>query len=228
MKMFRAVWLALFAVCAFAASASAEVALWLFNGANIEGTTQLLVDAEGSLFVTVDTILGKAKVHCSRIFDGWDGANGTGEVTSVLSLNGEEISRSPLVGLAVDCEVVVITGEANLCGEVGLLAEVWPDNPPWPTSLELMEEGGVTDILEILGNSAKLLGWHVLCPNGTEALCEGIVSALLTNEVGGTINAVFPDQEGGENFCSNGGKSLIEGEGLILHTEGGELTVSDP
>jgi len=228
MLQFKVLGLALVAVFAFAvasaASASAEVALWNANG--VEVKENLASDTEGLLNLIVDTILGDVNVHCEGIFDGTVGAGGVDEITALLNLAGEEISKTALSGLALDCSVV---SAAILC-KAGELAEVWPAHLPWVTQLELSGTT-ITDRLGFKSAAGNHPGYAVFCATeGSQETCEGNPLATLTNNATlGDVTSVFANQKPEGSKCGNSlAEGLIEGEGLILLTNGEPLTVSDP
>src|SRR6202046_352914 len=139
MKKYQAVLFALLAVFALAAvtagSASAETTLlaeWLFNAAAV--TSLLPVETSGELKLSTLVLgINAVELLCSGIFDGSVGPSGEDEVTALLNLAKEEISKTPLTGLSLDCEVLVgSTGAKCLAKE---LAELWPDGLPWTTLL---------------------------------------------------------------------------------------------
>lgn len=220
---------AVFAFCALAvSSASAEVALWLWNAGDI--TENLAVTTTG-LLTLATLVLGVdfALIHCEGAFDGTVGPNGVDEITAVLNATGEEIGQN-LVGRALSC-----VGEGGEC-PLNSLAELWVDNLPWLTQLELMEpKPGEVLILNLLfkdgtDSNTGLPGYHVLCTNsgGTiiENLCTGNTSADVSNGTGNVIG-IFSFTESEKSTCTTG-EGDIEGEGLITHNGGGTLAVSDP
>jgi hypothetical protein len=227
MKKTHIIWLALFAAFAFSAvavaSASAEVALWLNNGAEI--TTLTSVDTEGLLSLATLVIgVDVALVDCTGIFDGSVGANGEDEITALLTSGGVEVSKTALVAPALNC-----TGEGAEC-PVGDLAEVWPLHLPWTTQLELMTSS-ILDKLVEGPTKAGQPGYEVVCLNTNETVksensCSGPTSSLEEN---GTTDVIgkFSATESEKTSCATG-ESDLEGEGLTLLLTGGPLTVSDP
>jgi hypothetical protein len=211
--------LVLFAVLAFSVvatvSASAETTLlaeWLFNGAAV--TALLPVEMAGEFLLAL-LILGveALDILCSAIFDGSVGPNGEDEITKVLNLVKEEIG-SELVGLPLECVVDLDMG--NECGGVGTIADVWPDDLPWHTQLDLMESGVILDhFLEI--------GFHIFCLTTLfEELCLGLTSSTMTNGAS-SVTAAFDATS--EHLSSSGGECHLVGEFLVTDT-GGTLAVS--
>jgi hypothetical protein len=225
MRKFSFVGLALLAIFAFgaltAASASAAIstllAEWLWNGSTVN--EELLVDVEGELLLE-DNVAG-IDVLCSGILDGWVNANGADLITSLLSLNAEEISGAELVGLALVC--------VNQVGCPEPL--VWADKLPWPTLLELVVDG-TEEFFAIL--ILEEPGWDVECMGLASELCSAPEAAVHATNVG--TEAV--DAEFSEAFtelvglklalCTmfNSESGIVEGLGTILHLGGGSLTVS--
>src|ERR1700735_1074780 len=225
MKKYQAVLFALLAVLALAAvtagSASAETTLlagWLFNAAPV--TALFTAGTSGELKLTT-LVLGVTGVEvvCSGIFDGSVGPSGEDEVTALLNLAKEEISKTPLVGLSLDCEVIV--GSSTVRCAVKELAELWPDALPWHTLLVLMESGAFLDLF--LGAET---GYHVFCPElGGENLCDGPTSTTMTNGATDVIGVFDATSE--KASCTTGGTGAgdILGEGLTFE-EPGTLSVS--
>jgi hypothetical protein len=221
--------LALFGVLAFsvfaAVSASAETTLlaeWLFNSAAV--TALLPVETEGSIFLSTLVLGIKAvEIECTGIFDGSVGPNGEDEITKVLNLPKEEISGTPLVGLAVDCTVQV--GSATAKCLVGELAEIWPLNLPWLTELILMESGAFLD--SILAGPGGNPGYEAFCTvSGGENSCTGSTSSTITNGATDVIGNFDATSE--KVTCTLGGAGAGDqekGEGLTFNT-GGTLSVS--
>jgi hypothetical protein len=221
--------LALFGVLAFSAfaavSASAETTLlaeWLFNGAAV--TALLPVETEGTIFLSTLVLGIKAvELECAGIFDGSVGPNGEDEITKVLNLAKEEISGTALVGLAVDCTVIVGSGTAKcLAGE---LLELWPLNLPWLTELFLMESGAFLDRIFAGPNGAP--GYEAFCPvSGGENTCTGATSSTITSGATDVIGVFDATSE--KANCTLGGEGAGDqekGEGLTFET-GGTLSVS--
>lgn len=226
MRRLHLLGLVLVAVFAFAASAAASalaappptlLAEWLWNGVAVNA--ELLVDTEGELLL--EDVKLATDVLCSGILDGWVNANGEDLVTAVLNLAGEEIGV-PLTGLALEC-VNDKSCENPL---------VWPDNLSWPTLLELIElEPGVWSFVDLILGA----GWDVECMSilPTSELCEAAEGAsAATNEtmnVNGEFSEVLTELIGLKlGNCTVGGNevAVVEGLGITLDTEGGNLQVS--
>jgi len=194
MRKIQILGFALFAMVAFsaiAATAAFAEPEWLVNKivinqtlpAETEGLLNLIALESGTKLVTID---------CEGVLDGTIGppvaANpgvGTDEITSVLSLNQETISSTPLSGLALGCLVSQSAGGLGDC-TLNSLAAVWPENLPWKTELELMSAAPIwLDILS--GPMGKEPAWESECSSniGTVSLlCEGLASAAVSNEAG--------------------------------------------
>jgi hypothetical protein len=165
MKKLRVVMVTVVATFVFSAllaeAASAETTLlaeWLANGAEI--TTNLNSETSGSFKLEdTQTIAGSSAFKCSVILDGTIGANGSGEITKVLNLKGEEVGV--LGGLALlgegagtDCQTVAGCAEGSAASPI----EVYPLGLPWKTELFLMENGEFLDLV-----SATEVGYEILC-----------------------------------------------------------------
>jgi hypothetical protein len=216
---------ALFAFSAISASlASAETTLlaeWLANGAPI--TTELSVVTTGLINLSTLVLgLNGVEVDCEGSFDGFVGPNGTDLITEVLNALGEAIGQN-LVGLSLSCEVKSEIN--NECDGVGKLAELWVDNLPWNTNLELMESGAFLDHIFVAGATENSLepGYHVFCPvKNKENLCTGLTSSTITNGATSVLGVFDATSE--KATCTTGTGDLI-GEGLTVLLEG-TLTVS--
>jgi hypothetical protein len=221
MKRYQAVLLvfpAVFAVAVVTAgAASAETTLlaeWLVSGVGVTALTS--VETSGEVLVAT-LVLGVEAVDilCSGIFDGSVGPSGEDEITAVLTLSGVEVGKE-LVGTPLSCTVDTSVGKE--CGEVGGLAEIWVDGLPWHGLLVLMESG------EFLGlGLGTTPGYHVLCSNGKENLCNGPTSALLSNTTGGVLG-VFSAATSQSVPCTTGTGDQV-GEGITASL-GTTLTVS--
>jgi hypothetical protein len=203
------------------AVASASADEWLVGGNAFTGA--LNVETKGLLTLTV-LVLGIKGValDCEGTFDGTvtGGATGADSITALLNTAGEEISKSPLSGLALSCEVVTSVGES--CGMTTELAEVWPENLPWATVIELE---GATFLDGFPNNS----GYEVLCPaalGSTERksnICDEntlAAKALLTNEPTGVLGAFLEAET--EVKCTEG-TGHQEGEGVTVNLGGGGI-----
>ena len=194
--------------------ASASAAEWLLNGAAIATSDPVETVGEINFDVLVLGVLA-VSLKCSHVVDGTVGPGSVGLVEKLLNLTKEEIGKE-LVGLALSCEVM--TSAFEECGKAGSLAEVWRDNLPWETKLELEGE-------TVLEDFPVTSGYHVLCANGKQNLCTGLEQERLTNESGGVVG-VF-EEASNEETCTTGvghfGNTEAE---LTSPTEGGTLSVS--
>jgi hypothetical protein len=203
MKKIHALALALVTMFALgamtAASAFAESEWW------VDGVpATVAVSAVTTGLLTLDNlVLGVLviAVDCEGTFDGTVGPGAADLITEVLNSAGEP-TGTPLVGLALSCTVE--TSSFEECGKVGELAEVWPENLPWETKIELVN--GV-----FLDDFQPISAYEVRCPNGKENLCEGLVAAILTNGLN-DVNGEFTEGTN-EAACTTGTSHLI-GVGL--------------
>jgi hypothetical protein len=215
---------ALFAVLAFtalaASAASAEIALWLVNGADVLALTS--AETEGTVLLRQYSEANGAsilnEVECTGIFDGSIGPEGEDEITKVLT-TGTMVDvgadNATLTGEGLTCAVKFDAGALTDC-EVGATnALVYPANLPWHTQLELMADGTILDI--ITGTNGEP-GWETVCHKsllGVEGaeLCTGPASTLMENFAGtpasvlGFFNAV-PVAERGN--CGTTGEHSAE------------------
>jgi hypothetical protein len=223
-QLFGVALVAVFAVAAMTvASASAApvflLAEWLVNGAPI--TFGHPIDAEGSEILVEETILGlKIDVLCSLIFDGTVASNGAGTFTELLALGG---------GAAITLANMLACTNSSNCPEPLITFLNLPDI----TTLELMEEEGVSRFADLLEGTGSFLGYEVECMgSGTSDTCTGNTAVEIKNE-GTNVDALFSDAFSvlaGDTLtsCSVGGSvtGLIEGLVTILLTEGGTLAAS--
>jgi hypothetical protein len=228
MKKIHIFWLAVVAVAAFSAlaTASASATQWLINGNAVTELTP--VDIEGELELTdLKTAAGAATVKCSGILDGSVGPGGEDEITQVLTLAGGLISSTPLSGTPLLCTGV------KVCSATAEEVEVWPLNLPWLTQLELV--GGTTfrdHIFTTAGetNNALQPGYEinnclVIGINTTDD-CKGLGFAALTNE-GSNVDAIFEKEPLGECELGGAASGEIKGLGTILTISGLSLAVSE-
>jgi hypothetical protein len=222
--------LALLAIFAFSvvatATASAELFLlaeWLYNGAVISG--ELLVESPGELLLEDNKvpILGKSMILCSGIFDGFVGPGSADLITELLNLSKESISTTGLSGLALEC-----VNQEN-CPE----PLFWAVNLPWTTELELHEDPGPEEdyVVLILGKP----GWEVECMGlgQTDTCAVEPEGGFLLDNGTPTPTALFSEEITelmglGLGNCTLGGAatSIVEGEALIEHPEGGTISAS--
>ena len=155
--------LAVSMLCAvFAGSAFAETTLlaeWLANGVGL--TINVGIEKTGTIKLEdTETIAGKSAIRCSGIADGTVGPDGTGEVTRLLNLKGEEVGA--LGGLALlgtgagsDCQAISGCAEGTATSPI----EVWPIGLPVKGELFLMEDGTFL----LLGTPVGSAGYEILC-----------------------------------------------------------------
>jgi hypothetical protein len=205
------------------------LAEWLVGGVTVvtELTTQ--TTAELALEDT-KALVGKVKILCSFILDGWVGPNALGWVSEVLNLTGEAISSTPLSGLALEC-----TAQEGC--ESSSAPKVWPVNLGWETETALVEYTSNFFALLFLPHSGGgNPGWEIEClvlGTATSDECKTPESdAELTLEgttLLGKFSRTFTETtEAKLASCSQGGEEtgIFEGESSIALTGGGELTSS--
>jgi hypothetical protein len=225
MRKLQIMGLALFAMFAFGSvlvtSAFAEEALWLEDGKDITVATS--ADTEGLILLTNLTILGNVEIDCEGLFDGTVGPGMEDEITQILSSAGVLIGTN-LTGTALNCTV-----ENNGLCNLNELAELWGDNLPWKSLIELMAVAPPAEFLDLLfGPAGKEPGYELRC-NGITNLCEGNTSTGVTSTVGGDVTMEFneaaPISSEKSKFCESGTGDVF-GTGLILLSSGKMLTVS--
>ena len=190
MRKIQLIGLAVFAVFAFsvvAAGSASAVDNWKVDGTALASGTTMNAETEGTLKVTLlEGSNSLSAIECGGIFDGTitGGAPGKDETLTVLNL--EEVAvgnETELKGTPIDCKITETAGGSLDC-KLNELAEVWADNLPWPSTIELMTNG---TFLDLIGATGKEPGYEVRCPtplgNFTE-LCEGKTSTLLENSAG--------------------------------------------
>jgi len=140
MKKIYILGIALLALFAFggamASGASALESVWLVN--NVKPAAQVpAVIEEGLLVIDVlNSLLGLVvEFECSGEFDGFVGPGAEDEITKVLDLNLKEIGALGTLGTGVDCTVI---GASLVCTSAAKLIELWPDELPWGTLIELV------------------------------------------------------------------------------------------
>ena len=216
---------AVFALAAMTASSAFAASEWLFEGATFTG--ELPVDWEGTLELINHQggIVGDVIVDCSGLFEGTvsGGAGGAATITDAMDLSVPQMIAGTLD--ATDPNKTPISCEGlRICEG---LVEVWGDNlnlelgSIWALKLDLEGMEATDYLVDFPTNS----GYDMKCKTviGTqENLCEGLVSELLTNEVGGVL-AEFLGEDG---FTCTMGVGLIIGGSLMAHTGGGTISVS--
>jgi hypothetical protein len=233
MKKFQIMGVALvavFAFCAFAAaSAFAVNPEWLIGGVAVLAATSVQTTGHILLTDTKAPIVTTATVECNGILDGTVNSEGKDEITEVLTSTGTLIKPVTLTSTLVAENGLLCLGVKGCEGED---AEVWPDNLPWNTQLELLN-GQVVD--HIFGNGTDEPGWHVFClvfGIGTSDLCEGLNYALIENMLTGSENdllANFVEPPSEKANCLEGGPKTGEAkstDGLISTLNGAVITVS--
>jgi len=228
MKKVYILGVALFALFAFggalASGASAET-VWLVSN-TLTAVREPGVIEEGLLKVDVlNSLLGLVvEFECSGEFDGTHGPDAEHEITKVLDLNLKDIGALGALGTGLDCTVL---SAPAICTGVAKLLELWPDNLPWGTLIELVGTESIDRIGLVNGNE-KEPGFDFECENSggtfTEGLCESQMRATLTN-LATDVLVVFPEQD---QACSEAGTTVhMTGEGLLVLTSGLSLQVSE-
>lgn len=221
--------LVVFGYSAIAATPAFAESEWLVNGSVI--STELSIESSGLVsvdFLTLGILV--VSVNCENGFDGTVGPGSSELITAILNSSKEEISGTPLVGLGLNCAIETSVDET--CGKVGEQARLWPINLPWQAKIELSGT-------EFLGDLPTTSGYEVLCPPITidlneheefleflgskENLCEGLKSALLTNEVG-QVSETYSEATN-EIFCTEG-VGHMGGSRLIQLVNGETLSIS--
>jgi hypothetical protein len=216
--------MALFAVFAFGAiTASAAFAEpeWLVEEKAL--TAPVLAETVGTILLVrweseaLTAIRGE--IECSGIFVGQIGPGNAGLIEELYSLASVKVG-APLVQPALECTVTKDNSLA-FCKE-GEPVLRWADNLPWSTTLELMEVGGVEDVLnKFLGPSAtEEPAYDIECKSllgivGSE-LCErlpGKTSALLENNAGAPSSVLgwfLPVEDEELGLCAGGTEHVVE------------------
>jgi hypothetical protein len=196
------------------------LAEWLMNGTAV--TTPVLAEGSGELLMEDTNILGlKAQILCSGVGDGFIEAESKGLITDALTLTGGEVNLISLEGTGLAC-----TNEAN-CPEPLL----WTVKLPWLTEVELVETDlGSFFIGLILGEP----GYHIECMGSISDECKSTESAVELTLEGASLLVLDSDVITTElaglklGTCSLGGveTGILEGEGTLSPSGGGELTAS--
>jgi len=227
---------ALFALFAFggvlASGASAET-VWLVSNA-LTALKEPATIEEGVLKIDVlNNLLGLVvEFECSGEFTGTVGPDAEDEITKVLDLNLKDIPELAVGGLGTGVDCTVLSAPV-ICSNAAKLVELWPDNLPWETKLELVG----TEVLDVIGlvlvneNPAKDPGFDFECENSggtfTEGLCESQLTAVLTNLATDVLGVFTPEQN---QPCTEAGTTahvLTSSEGLIVLASGLSLQVSE-
>jgi Trypsin len=205
------------------------LAEWLANGVAL--TSELLTETSGEFSLEDSkTALGKAKILCSGILDGWVGPSSLGWVSEILNLSGEAISTTPLTGLALEC-----TSQEGC--ESSTKPKVWPVGLGWETEVELMvEESVFFALLSLPHASGANPGWEMECLVLGAAVVDECTSSEGVSELAleGTtlldkLSGAFTELADVELMnCTQGGEAsgVIEGELSVSLSSGEELTAS--
>jgi hypothetical protein len=205
------------------------LAEWLVGGAAV--TTELPTQTTAELALEdTKALVGKVKILCSFILDGWIGSNALGWVSEVLNLTGEAISSTPLSGLALEC-----TAQAGC--ESGSAPKVWPVGLGWETEAALMEyTSNYFTLLFLPHSGGGNPGWEMEClvlgvAASDECKASESVAELTlegTTLLGKFSPAFMEIAEDKLASCTQGGEEtgVLEGSGSIVLTGGGELTAS--
>jgi len=127
----------------------------------------------------------------------------------------------------LDCTVL---SAPVICTNAAKLVELWPDNLPWGTLIELMAAGAeeLLDLIGLVNGNNNEPGFDFECENSggtfTEGLCEGQLTAVLTN-LATDVLGQFLEQD---QTCTEAGTvAHVTGEGLIVLASGLSLQVSE-
>jgi hypothetical protein len=211
--------LAAFAISVVAASAaSAEVALWTSNGAEIKGAVS--TTATGLLNLTdLGAPGGEVTVDCEGALDGYVEGGGRGHVSEVLYLEKKETEN------LIECEVV--KEKAGLC-ETSMLADVIPIGLPWASQAELNGTGYLNDITSVSGGS---LGYMVTCLTILGETLDECTQTLAEQELvaaAGGVDGVAKETGKGNCTLGGNGEGDIEGSGLLTLNGGATLGIEMP
>jgi hypothetical protein len=194
---------AVFAFCALTASAAFAESEWLVEGAKVEAALEAETEGDITLikFKAAKSSVVLTEILCSGFFVGTLGPGKEDRVTAILNLKFEAAGELEMTGeeQSIDCEVTFDEGSFEDC-RVGTIALVWVDHLNamlgdwWDTEIILDPNGEFLD--HFTSNLAGFFpGYEVECESligirGIE-LCEGLVTADLTNEVGTVPAAVL-------------------------------------
>jgi hypothetical protein len=210
--------LALFAVfvssAVLAGMASAETTLlaeWLRNGVAIAANLASETSVEISFEVT-NVFGGPVAFLCSFILDGTVGPNGADEITKALNLTKEEKA--------------LVCGNVAKC-ESGTAVEGQIENLPWKTTLFLMENGEILDLVEkfALAVLCLIIGLE------TEILCEAADTEFKVINEAGVAEVPAGETMSPTPSCTDGaflslGLNTTDALSPITLVEGGTLSVS--
>jgi hypothetical protein len=217
--------LALFVFGGVLASGASAETVWLVNNALTAAKEPAAIE-EGLLKVDVlNNLLGlMLEFECSGEFNGTIGPDAEGEITKVLSLTLVEIGALGTLGTGVDCAII---SAPIICTNAVKLLELWPDNGPWGTLIELVGTE-IIDRIGLVNGNEKEPGFDFECENsnGTfiEGLCEARRTAVLTN-LATDVLGVYLEQD---QECTEAGTvAHVTGEGLFVLASGLSLQVSE-
>jgi hypothetical protein len=202
--------------------ASAEIALWLANGADI--TKELDAHIIDSLLELTDleAMGGAVRVSCEDIPDGWVGPEGKGAITKILTSSGVEDT-----GGLIECQLV--SGTEGLC-ETSMTTDVILLSLPLSFQLELTSVG--TGYLSIeLPSVSGDLGYMIICltllGETLDECKQASVVQSLSNIAAGVLGSSV-EENTGACVLSDKNSGDITDSGILSLTDGEELTVSMP
>ncbi len=178
-----------------ATGASALESVFLVDG--VRPVEPVATVTEGTFFIEIQNAAKEfvVIVGCEGLFNGTVATGGNAkldQITKFFTPAGVEVGE--LAGGKAGLDCTVIKTVAGSCDNSSHLAEVWPDNLPWPSVLVLAE--GAFDDRDEGGN---IPGFDIQCLNSlglnNENLCEDPLFALLENTVENDILLKFPIQE---------------------------------
>jgi len=211
---------AVFAFCAVSVSSAFAADEWLEDGAAITTAKETLTTG---LLTLSNTLFGvKTEVDCTGGTLVGTVLGSTDTVTDVLNPAGEVVNELAEGSVIFNCTVVNAGGCTN-----GSLAEVTVDNlslslgTVWTSTIVLDGETFLDDV--------EKSGYEVVCtgPLGkVETLCEGLVTAKLTNSGSGVLGEFSKAIGENETTCTVGEKGEINGSGTTVLESGLTLAVS--
>jgi hypothetical protein len=228
MKKIHVLGLALLTIFLFSSAITTASAFaedeFLFNAEAISGTEESLPTETGGEILIEDMATGLDRL-CSFVIDGYVGPGGHTLITKILNLLKEE---ELLPGTTIPSVSCLDHSEGGVkCVPGAELMETDILNLPLLGRIVLVE-GAFVDLIES-GGTGKLT-YITLCVElglEVEVICEAEPGATLTNETSGVL-VRFEENEtmNPPGSCSDSGKLLIIGEGLMVDTSTGTLTVS--
>jgi hypothetical protein len=174
---------ALFLLCLLFAAATEQAwaaPVWLVEGNEL--SEDLPAETEGLLLFVILTSEGGVlyEVDCSAIWDGSIAPAGEGTIEKLLNLAKEEISSTPLSGLALECKNTD-PGNLDACRETSETS-VWPLHLPWHTQLESMA-GPPEQVLD------RILAHTGGEPPGYETQCTSLLGISSSDECTGATSS---------------------------------------